>query len=81
MPDASIDAIKWITLMDFGCKRKNYKYRVKNGLNIQASDTRESIIEVTPNIKNFNVEDIKTIIDTWLMAEDKIIISTNVTNY
>jgi hypothetical protein len=81
MPDAPIDAIKQITLMGFRPKRKNYKYRVKNGLNIQAGDTRESIIEVTPNIENFDVEDIKTTIDTWLMAEDKVIISTNVTNY
>jgi hypothetical protein len=51
MPDAPIDAIKRIALMDFGQKWKNYKYRMKKGLNIQASDTRESIIEETPNIE------------------------------
>jgi hypothetical protein len=53
MPDAPIDATKRIALMDFGHMQKNYKYRVKKGLNIQAGDTRESIIEATPNIEIF----------------------------
>jgi hypothetical protein len=64
--------------MDFGVKRKNYKYRVKRGLHIQASDTRESILQSMPNIEIFDVEDIETTIDTWLTVEDQIIISTNV---
>jgi hypothetical protein len=80
MPDAPINAIKWIA-MDFGAKRKNYKYRVKNGLHIRDGDTSESIIKATPNIEIFDAEDIESSIDTWLMAEDKVIISTNVTNY
>jgi hypothetical protein len=75
MPDAPMAAIKRITLMDLGQKRKNYKYRVKKGLNIQDS------IHATPNIEIFDAEDIKTTINTWLTMEDKVNISTNVTNY
>jgi hypothetical protein len=44
MPDVPIDAIKRIALMDFRAKRKNYKYRVKKVLHIQAGATCESII-------------------------------------
>jgi hypothetical protein len=80
MLDAPIDVTKWIALMDFEEKRKHYNYRVKKGLNIQAGDTRESITQATPNFEIYNVEDIKTSIDTWLTAEDQVIISTNVTN-
>jgi hypothetical protein len=81
MPDAPIDAIKRIAMMDLGHKRKNFKYRVKKGFNIQNSDTRESIIDVSPNITEFDAEDIEITIDTWLTPGDKVIITTNVTNY
>jgi len=54
---------------------------VKKGFNIQNSDIRESIIGATPNITEFDVEDIEITIDTWLTSEDKVIITTNVTNY
>jgi hypothetical protein len=54
---------------------------VKKGLNIQDNDTRESIIDATPNITDFDAEDVEITIDTWLTPEDKVIISTNVTNY
>jgi hypothetical protein len=60
---------------------KNYKYRVKKGLNIQGNDTRESIIDASPNIMELDVEDLEITIDTWSTPKDKVIISTNVTNY
>jgi hypothetical protein len=81
MLDVLIDVIKRIAMMDLGHKRKNFKYRVKKGFNIQNSDIRESIIGATPNITEFDVEDIEITIDTWLTSEDKVIITTNVTNY
>jgi hypothetical protein len=68
-------------MIDFGHKWKNYKYRVKNGLDIQDNDTRESSIDTTTNIIEFDAEDIEITIDTWLTPEDKVIISTNITNY
>jgi hypothetical protein len=51
---------------------------VKKAINIQANDTREKIIESTPNIKEFDAKDTEIAIDTWLTPEDKVIISTNV---
>jgi hypothetical protein len=81
MPDAPIDAIKRIAMMDLGQKRKNFKYRVKKSFNIQNSDTRESIIGATPKVTEFDAEDIEITIDTWLTPRDKVIITTNVTNY
>jgi hypothetical protein len=81
MPDAPINEIKRIAIIDFGHKRKNFKYRVKKAINIQANDTRERIIETMPNITEFDAKDIEIAIDTWLTPEDKVIISTNVTNY
>jgi hypothetical protein len=81
MPDAPIDAIKRIAMMDLGHKRKNFKYRVKKGFNIQNSDTHESIIGMTPNVTEFDAEDIEITIDTWLTPRDKIILTINVTNY
>jgi hypothetical protein len=78
MPDAPMNEIKWIALIDFGHKRKNFKYRVKKAINIQANDTRETIIESTPNITEFDAEDMEIAIDTWLTSEDKVIISINV---
>ncbi|XP_062162116.1 eukaryotic translation initiation factor 5B-like [Alnus glutinosa] len=71
MPDAPMNEIKRIAMIDFGHKRKNFKYRVKKGINIQANDTRESIIESTPNITEFDAEDMEIAIDTWLTPEDK----------
>jgi hypothetical protein len=81
MPDAPIDAIKRIAMMDLGHKRKNFKYRVKTGFNIQKIDTCESIIGAKPNVAEFDSEDIEITIDTWLSQENKVIITTNVTNY
>jgi hypothetical protein len=81
MPDAPIDAIKRIAMMDLGQKRKNFKYRVKKGFNIQNSDTRESIFGTTPNVTEFDAEDIEITIDTWLTPGDKVILTINVTNY
>jgi hypothetical protein len=78
MPDAPMNEIKRIAMIDFGHKRKNFKYRVKKAINIQANDTRERIIESTPNITEFDAEDMEIAIDTWLTSEDKVIISTNV---
>jgi hypothetical protein len=54
---------------------------VKKGLNIQDNDTRETIIDAMPNITEFDAEDLEITIDTWLTPEDKIITSTNVSNY
>jgi hypothetical protein len=51
---------------------------VKKATNIQANDTRQRIIELTPNITEFDAEDMEIAIDTWLTSEDKVIISTNV---
>jgi hypothetical protein len=70
-----MDAIKRIAMIDFG------QYRVKKGINIQDNDTRESIVEATPNITEFDAKNIEIAIDTWLTLKDKVIISTNVTNY
>jgi hypothetical protein len=78
MPDAPMNEIKRIAMIDFGHKRKNFKYRVKKAINIQANDTHETIIESTPNITEFDAEDMEIAIDTWLTLEDKVIISTNV---
>jgi hypothetical protein len=65
--------------MDFGKKRKNFQYTIKKGLAIQSGDTRKSIVQSTPNINIFYVEDIEASIDTWLTAEDQVIILTDVT--
>jgi len=51
---------------------------VKKATNIQANDTRQRIIELTPNITEFDAEDMEIAIDTWLTSEDKVIISINV---
>jgi hypothetical protein len=74
MTDAPMDAIKQIAMIDFG------QYRVKKGINRQDNDTRESIVEATPNTE-YDAKNIEIAIDTWLNLEDKVIISTNVTNY
>lgn len=78
MHDAQMNEIKRIAMIDFGHKRKNFKYRVKKAINIQANDIRERIIELTPNITEFYAEDIEIAINTWLIPEDKVIILTNV---
>jgi hypothetical protein len=78
MPDAPMNEIKRIAMIDFGHKWKNFKYRVKKAINTQANDTRERIIESTPNITEFDAEDMEIAIDTWLTREDRVIISTNV---
>jgi hypothetical protein len=65
MPNASMDEIKWIAMIDFKHKRKNFKYRVKKAINIQANDTCERIIESTPNITEFDAEDMEIAINTW----------------
>jgi hypothetical protein len=49
--------------------------------NIQNSDTRESIFGTTPNVTEFDAEDIEITIDTWLTPGDKVILTINVTNY
>jgi hypothetical protein len=78
MPDAPMNEIKRIAMIDLGHKRKNFKYRVKKAINIQANDIRERIIGSMPNITEFNAEDMEVAIDTLLTPEDKVIISTNV---
>jgi hypothetical protein len=51
---------------------------VKTAINIQANDTREKIIESTPNIAEFDIEYMEIAINTWLTSKNKVIISTNV---
>jgi hypothetical protein len=58
MLDAPIEAIKQIAFMDLGIKRKNHKCRMNRGLQIQADDTHESILQSMPNIEIFDAEDI-----------------------
>jgi hypothetical protein len=78
MLDAPMNEIKRIAMINFGHKRKNFKHRVQKAINIQANDTRETIIESTPSLAEFDAEDIEIVINTWLTSEDKVIISTNV---
>jgi hypothetical protein len=78
MPDEPMNEIKRTPMIDFGHKRKNFKYRVKKAINIQANDTREKIIESTPNIAEFDIEYMEIAINTWLTSKNKVIISTNV---
>jgi hypothetical protein len=51
---------------------------VKKAINIQANNTRERIIESTPNITEFDAENMEIAINTWFTPKDKVIISTNV---
>jgi hypothetical protein len=78
MPDALMNEIKRIAIIDFGHKRKNFKYRVKKAINIQANNIRKRIVEMTLNITEFDAEDMEISIDPWLTSEDKVIISINV---
>lgn len=71
-PNLPIDEIRRVAFMNFGKQRKDFKHLVKRSLKIKEGDTHESIIQMVPNIEQFDAKDIECSIDTWLTPKNKV---------
>jgi len=64
--------IKRLTLMGLAKKRRQFRYKVKKGLNLKDTDTVESVVSRAETTPIFDVEDFKMQVDRWLSSTDKI---------
>jgi len=63
---------KKATLMDLAKKRRQFRHKVKKGLNLKDTDTLEFVVNRAETVPIFDAEDFKMQVDKWLSSADKV---------
>jgi hypothetical protein len=58
--------------MDLAKKIRQYRYKVKKGLNLKEGDTVEFVVSRASTSLVFDAEDFEMQIDMWLSSADKV---------
>jgi hypothetical protein len=56
--------------MDLAKKRRQYRYKIKRGLNLKQGDTVQSVISKASTADVFDAEDFEMQVDMWLSSTD-----------
>jgi len=59
-------------LMDLATKRRQFRHEVKKSLNLEATDTVESVASRAVIAQIFDAEDFEIQVDRWLFSADKV---------
>lgn len=71
-PVHDIVNIKRLTLMDLATKRRQFRHEVKKSVNLQETDTVESVVRRAVTAQIFDSEDFEMQVDRWLSSADKV---------
>jgi hypothetical protein len=72
-----IERVQHIAFKDFGKKRKDFRYTLKQSLQLKEGEKIEDVLQTTPNLHLYNADDIETTIGTWLTEKDRVITQIN----
>jgi hypothetical protein len=71
-PVHDIVNIKRLRLMDLATKRRQLRHEVKRSMNLQETDTVESVVRRVVTAQIFDSEDFEMQVDRWLSSADKV---------
>jgi len=58
--------------MDLATKRRQFRHEVKRSVNLQETDTVESVVRRAVTAQIFDSEDFEMQVDRWLSSADKV---------